>query len=257
MRARETDVDGATDFDVAAFTRSARGTLRDVLDVEAIRVSAPEAELLGTLCVLEGATMAHLRNVLVTATHKDARVTAFLVTWAFEKYWIADALSSVSGSRATPTGSLPGGPVRRATGGFIAGRSIVGAHMVAGYLDDLVLDAAYDAVESDAAPPLRELLAVIRGTKSRHTAFFLGEATKRLASDPRSVRLAERSVQREAWPIGAPLLDAATRAAFTRSVFGGKVGEDRAEAVADAIAALPGIRARTASELARTLAEGD
>jgi len=256
VRAQETDVEGAADFDVAAFTRSAHGNLRDAVDVEAIRVSPREAQLLGILCVLEGATMAHLRNVLVTATHKDARVTAFLVTWAFEKFWVADALSSVSGSGSTPTGSLPGGPVRRATGGILAGRSIVGAHMVAGYLDDLVLDVAYDTVESDAAPPLRELLAVIRGTKSRHTAFFLSEATRRLASDQRSARLAERGIRREAWPIGAPLLDAATRDAFTASVFGGDVRADHAEHVAHAIAVLPGIRARTASELARTLVKG-
>ena len=39
--------------------------------------------------------MEHLRNLLVTATHKDARVTAFLVTWAFEKFWMADAIDAV------------------------------------------------------------------------------------------------------------------------------------------------------------------
>ena len=39
--------------------------------------------------------MQHLRTVLVTPTHKDARITAFLTTWAFEKYWIADALSAI------------------------------------------------------------------------------------------------------------------------------------------------------------------
>lgn len=50
--------------------------------------------------------MSSLRNVLVTPLPKDARVTAFLVTWAFEKFWIADALQLVltANDHAVPGG---------------------------------------------------------------------------------------------------------------------------------------------------------
>ena len=68
------------------------------------RLAADVRGELAMLAVLEAATMAHLRNVLVTHTHKDARVTAFLVTWAFEKFSIADALRGIVDASAGPVG---------------------------------------------------------------------------------------------------------------------------------------------------------
>ncbi|MHA7987080.1 hypothetical protein ACX9R5_14875 [Rathayibacter sp. CAU 1779] len=264
-----TTIDDQDVFDVPAFTRTARGSLRERFDLDAIAVDVDvdAARLLATLSVLEGATMAHLRNVLVTATHKDARVTAFLVTWAFEKYWIADALAAVSRSVASTPGSsplagrpartgLPGGPVRRSIGGFLAGTSIVPVHTVAGLVDDLVLDAAYDVVALKATASLHELLAAIRDTKARHTAFFAAESRRLLSEDGRARRLAGLSIRRGPWPIGALLLDTDDGDAFTATVFGGAKGVRRAEAVAERIARLPGIAATTASALASALAKG-
>ena len=73
-----------TAFDVREFARTAQGSLRDELDLAAIAGAPLPRDIertLAALAALEGATMAHLRNVLVTSTHKDARVTAFLVTF--------------------------------------------------------------------------------------------------------------------------------------------------------------------------------
>ena len=85
----------APDFDVRDFARTAAGSHRESMDLTAYR-SAPLSDatlrIVRYLQIVERATMTHLRSVLVTATHKDARITAFLTTWAFEKYWIADAL---------------------------------------------------------------------------------------------------------------------------------------------------------------------
>ena len=81
-------------FDVRDFARTAQGSHRGQLDLDAITASGLGADairLLRLLRDLERSTMQRMRNLLVTATHKDARVTAFLTTWAFEKFWIADA----------------------------------------------------------------------------------------------------------------------------------------------------------------------
>src|SRR5688500_15777566 len=97
-RSPSTEPAEPAEFDVRAFARTAHGSLRDDLDLDAVAAAPLPPDVvaaLGALAVLEGATMAHLRNVLVTNTHKDARVTAFLVTWAFEKFWIADALRAI------------------------------------------------------------------------------------------------------------------------------------------------------------------
>ena len=117
--------------------------------------------------------MAHLRNVLVTNTHKDARVTAFLVTWAFEKFWIADALRAIvdasagrgrrPGRRRAPAVEPPAPTPRAAdlgaarhpavaapcdarSPGFTQGWAVIGAHMAVGLVDDRVLGAAYARV---------------------------------------------------------------------------------------------------------------
>lgn len=93
----------APDFDVRAYARTAVGNLREGLDLsryEATPLSAQTLRALSVLEVVERSTMLHLRNVLVTPTHKDARITAFLTTWAFEKYWVADAIAAVLSAHA-------------------------------------------------------------------------------------------------------------------------------------------------------------
>ena len=88
----------ATLFDVRDFARTAVGSHRDEIDLEAFAANPLKPETVRSLAYLrelERSTMTYLRNVLVTPTHKDARVTAFLTTWAFEKYWIADAFEVI------------------------------------------------------------------------------------------------------------------------------------------------------------------
>src|SRR6185295_18427049 len=92
-------------FDVREFARTARGSHRAELDLSELAKSplpADAARLIRILRDLERATMQRMRNLLVTATHKDARVTAFLTTWAFERFWIADALDYVLETAGEP-----------------------------------------------------------------------------------------------------------------------------------------------------------
>ena len=254
-----------------AFARSAQGSLRDELDLPAIAAAplAPDvARTLEALARLEGATMAHLRNVLVTSTHKDARVTAFLVTWAFEKYWIADALRAVVAAgtgRAPEAASAPGdavaasgargrGPVRRALAGFTQGWAIVGAHMAVGYVDERMLRAAHlrmiDVADSSAlAAAVHRILVV----KARHEAFFASEARRRLVASPRAARLARRELRRTPWPLGGSELAPTERAAFARSAFGGEAGEAALRSLELDVRGLPGLDARAAASVSGAL----
>lgn len=85
-------------FDVREFARTAHGSHRGTLDLGALAKEPLDAEsvrLARALRDMERATLHRVRDLLVTATHKDARVTAFLTTWMFERFWIADALDAV------------------------------------------------------------------------------------------------------------------------------------------------------------------
>ena len=246
-------------FDVREFARTAQGSLRGDIDLAAFDVAPLPRDvvrMLLALARLEGATMTHLRNVLVTPTHKDARVTAFLVSWAFEKYWIADALGAVAaanGARHMP-GGIPGdssrggrGPVRRAIAGVVQGWPVVGAHLSLGLVDDWVLRAAYERVAVEAASAtLREVVDRILGVKAQHTRFFGDEVQRRLSTSKRSARLARRELRRTPLPLGTAVLEPAGRAFFTRFTFGGERGSALATAVERDIRKLPGIDERTA-----------
>ncbi|GAA1515294.1 hypothetical protein BJ978_002330 [Agromyces terreus] len=263
-------------FDVRDFARTAQGSLRASLDLDAVAgLPAAAARTLRTLAVLEGATMAHLRNVLVTPTHKDARVTAFLVSWAYEKYWIADALHLIADAAApagastaesaprAPARETGRGPIRRALAGFGQGPDVVGAHLALGFVDDLVLDLAYERLGAaeradgvDAAVVLAEAVARIRAVKARHTRFFEAEAAGRLTASPRSARLARRELARSPWPLGSGSVAADDRRAFARFALGhraGGAGGTGAERLARGIRSLPGIDARTAARVIRRL----
>ncbi|QAY73458.1 hypothetical protein ET445_09020 [Agromyces protaetiae] len=269
-------------FDLAEYTRTAHGSHRDAIgDGTAFAGLAAEPggadalTLVALLRDLEGGTMPYLRRVLVTPTHKDARVTAFLVTWSFEKFWVADALTQVL--RATradvsngadvsdDTADRPdprlrrarSGPVPRALRALVAGPDLVAAHLVSLAVSDAATRAAYRRLtgEASGSPALAALATRLEAVDARQGEFLRTEAAARLAASPRAQRLAARELDREAYPLGMADRPAADRARFARLVFPGGAAE-ASEALAD-IAALPGLAdavARTASRTAEASA---
>lgn len=252
-------------FDVREFTRTARGNHRTELDLDAFRSHPLPADVLRALDYLRGlesATMQWLRNVLVTATHKDARVTAFLVTWGFEKFWIADALQAVvdaSGYTPDPAEGAKRrtmaeaaermGPIRRALQAIVAGRAIIATHMTTELVDQWVTRAAYQRIDRAAgSAPLTSAIELILDVKKRHEEFFLDESVSRLQASARAARLSRRALRAMAWPIGSIDRAAEDRTFFERYVFGpsagaagGAGGPTAAAAIAERIARLPRI----------------
>ena len=161
--------------------------------------------------------MQRMRNLLVTATHKDARVTAFLTTWAYEKFWIADALDAVleagdnEHASETPAGATPTHPRRarraprpdrRAVAANFAGPQIVAAHVTTGLADEWITQAAYRRL-GELAGGLHAVVGRIIAIKDRHIRFLSEEAQRRLAASPRASKLTRTEIKRAAWPIGA------------------------------------------------------
>lgn len=256
-------------FDVREFARTARGNHRDELRLEEYANARLDAETLRSLRYLgrlESATMEQLRNLLVTATHKDARVTAFLVTWAFEKFWIADAIDVILEANGEPRlheiaegerrkgrseSAERRGPIRRAIAGIAQGVPVVGSHMTMGLVDEWTTHTAYRAVsEASGSAILLPTIAMILEVKERHLTFFDDEARRRLADSPRSVTLARSALIHTAWPLGSTDRDAAERTFFESYVFGGEVGIARAAAVGKLVAGLPGMNSTVGDTVA-------
>ena len=257
-------------FDVREFARTAQGSFRAELDLAAINaqsVGADALRLLRMLRDLERSTMHRMRNLLVTATHKDARVTAFLTTWAYEKFWIADALDAVleagdndhaadgatgSTRRTLAERAERRGPVRRAIAANFAGPQIVAAHVTTGLTDEWITQAAYRRL-GELAGGLHAVVARIIQIKDRHIRFLAEEAQRRLAASPRASKLTRIEIKRAAWPIGAVDRSDDDRTFFETVVFGTPAGAAEAHRIQDLVGALPGLAAVAPTVSARLI----
>ena len=263
--------DSSEGFDVRAFTRSAQGRFRAELDLDAFagqRLAPDELSLVRFLARVEGASMEHLRDVLMTATHKDARVTAFLVTWAYEKSWISDALDAVLAAH-DPSGRAAAegpprrkwserrarrGPLWRALVAIGQGDAVVAAHLTAGLVDEWVLRVAYDVLADCAGnSALTSVIDRITPVKRRHREFFASEAERRLRGGERAVRLTRTALRRAVWPIGAVRRSAEDRERFGHAVFAGADGHERAAAIGARVAGLSGLTEAVGAAVARSL----
>lgn len=91
-----------TAFDVAAYTRTAQGRIPVNPALLSSETSEPSEHLdtetradLAFLWRLERSALSEARAVLAGWTANEARITAFLATWAYERHWFARALRDV------------------------------------------------------------------------------------------------------------------------------------------------------------------
>jgi hypothetical protein len=187
----------APDFDVREYARTAVGNLREGLNLEAYKSAPLGADTLRTLSFLqaiERSTMQHLRTVLVTPTHKDARVTAFLITWAFEKFWIADVLSAILSVHTAVPVARKRNPIsrffREVAERFEPIKESLVANQIGGYVKK-ALPVSVDVIRYEAASATSSA-AVTVGSWITHTLFF--SVTQHLAARPD--RVAHRRVER-------------------------------------------------------------
>lgn len=216
---REASVDDmrypAPDFDVREFARNAAGSHRERLDLDRYRdtpLSADTLRLLRYIQIVERGTMTHLRSVLVTATHKDARITAFLTTWAYEKYWIADAIDQIILAHA-PEGTEPDRApfntpvertIRESIFANIVGVPMIAVHMSLGTVDEWLMQAAYSQLSELAGNiALSEEIDYILTIKERQLVFFEAQARYRLLESAQGRRLTRKRLAKTAWPVGA------------------------------------------------------
>lgn len=222
----------APDFDVREYAREAAGSHRDDLELESYRTNplSPEGlRIVRYLQVIERATMTHLRSVLVTATHKDARITAFLTTWAFEKYWIADAFEQIGLAHQPEGTDVDRAPfitpsertIRESVFANIVGLPMIAVHMTLGTIDTWLSQAAYARLAAiENHPALARTMERFTELKARQLHFFEAQARYRLTESAQARRLTRRRIAKTPWPIGAKAEPAAETHYFFERLFG-------------------------------------
>ncbi len=205
----------APDFDVRDYARTAAASHRDALGLESYRTTPLRVNtlrILRYLQIIERSTMTHLRSVLVTATHKDARITAFLTSWAFEKYWIADAFEQIQLAHQPEDTDTDRAPfrtpvertIRESIVANIIGVPMIAVHMTLCTVDTWLAQVAYARlVALDPNPQFAATIDTFLGLKERQLSFFEAQARYRLIESKQARHLTRKRLARTPWPIGA------------------------------------------------------
>lgn len=234
-------------FDVAAYVRQPLGPMRGTLTGLGAALPADLADTFRYVQRRAQGTGSWLSHVLVTATHKDARITAFLSTWAYEAHWFGDALSALAGAGPVPAirRGLASrvrdrfGPLREAIVANLHGRALTGVQMTERLVDGWIVDAMLERAQQLSPASVAADLDRIREGIARQGRFFTESATEALSRSRAAQMLARRRLAMRAWPIGADKEPAAETARALQTLF----GPDRswAAAVDAKIDALPGL----------------
>jgi hypothetical protein len=229
-------------FDIEAYQRQVAPVSLDGIDFDAFRTRPLSEETLRCLRYMhdvESHTVCYLRDLLVTPSHRDPRVTAFLTMWNYEEHWHGAALARVLEAHGEPSGTDRVAPMRRRLGasdavspvlnavaGALLGEAFVAVHMTWGAVNEWSTQAGYARLaELEDHPVLTELLDRIQRQEARHIAFYATEARRRLAESPRARRLV-RLLLRTKWaPVGSSVMPRAETAFLLRHLVDGATVE--------------------------------
>lgn len=193
-----------TAFDVAAYVREARG--RIPVGAASVALDGPaEREDLAFLWRLEAAALSEARALLASWTGNEARITAFVATWAYERFWLGRAVREllVAGGRAEPEPLSRAGIGARARALYVERvlplvaplTNVVGEVATAGQMARLAaqersFQAAYTALLPRLDGEARRVVGQVIAQREEIIRFFWLEALTRIERSPWEARTA-------------------------------------------------------------------
>jgi hypothetical protein len=245
-------------IDIETYKRHAGRVSLDGIDFDSFRAQPLDPDSLRCLRYMhdiEYHTVCYLRDILVTAAHRDPEVTTFLTIWNFEEFWHGDAIGHVLAAHDEPAGASRIVPLRRALrrreriaplvhglGSFFLGMSYTSIHMTWGAVNEWTTQAAYGRLAARAAhPTLTELLKRVMRQEGRHIDFYAAQATNRLQDDRRAQRLTRRALSRYWRPVGSDVLPEDEVRFMVGHLFSGEEGRVVVERLDRQIDRLPGL----------------
>jgi hypothetical protein len=246
-------------IDVAEFAVSAKPV--EYLDLDFARafrarpLSAEALRCIRYMHDIESHTVCYLRDLLLTESHKDPRITMFLTTWAWEEQWHGVALAAVLQAHGEVAGEERIGMTRSALGlkdrlspwlntlgSVLARRDFVAVHMAWGALNEWSTQAGYARLaEREDHPVLTELLERIQRQESRHIAFYATEARERLAASARARRLVRLALSRLWAPVGSGVVPKVETAFLVQWLLSDEGGEPWVRRLDQRLERLPGM----------------
>ncbi|WP_026256939.1 ferritin-like domain-containing protein [Actinopolymorpha alba] len=245
-------------FDIAKYTRTSRGVQWDDLPLEEFRRHPLPADTLRSLrymCDVEYHTVCYLRDMLVTPSHKDPAVTAFMTMWNMEEFWHGEALAAVLAMHdvridydALKAVRLKRGwrerfdPIKQSMLANLVGEDFVAVHMSWGAANEWSAITAYNRLaELQDHPILAPLLERIAKQEARHVAFYATQARERLARSRKAQKLARFALRKFWGPVGSGVMAESEVRHVLGHLMSGPDGRRAARTIDDHLRRLPGL----------------
>ncbi|TCP57544.1 hypothetical protein EV191_1011501 [Tamaricihabitans halophyticus] len=204
------EIDQSAEFDVRAYAQTAEGLRPEQADLAAFTeepLTRPGLDAVAMLAGLCAGCVAQLREVLVTPSHRETRVTAFLTTRAYELHWSRQTLRAIlaASGAAAPSHSAgrrelaPWRPARRALTSNLLGHDHVALTMTTGLLETLLTDLLHTRLP-DLDPRLAPIALRLHHMAETHAAFYEEQAHLRLARSRRARLITRAGLRRWRWP---------------------------------------------------------
>lgn len=252
-------------FDIDRYTANSTSVAWGDLDFGTFATHPlPENTLrsLRYMCDVEYHTVCYLRDMLVTPSHTDGDVSAFMTMWNREEFWHGEALAAVLAAHgvtvdydALKAKRVKLGwkdrldPVKQTIMGGLVGKDFIATHMSWGAVNEWSATAAYTRLaEMESHPALSELLRRIAKQETRHVAFYASQARDRLNASKKA-RVVTRFALSNFWgPVGSTIMEPDEVTHVMNHLFGSAEGLDEVRRVDSHIAKLPGMDGLTIVE---------
>ena len=252
-------------FDIDKFTETSTNVNWSDLDFEEFKTNPlPDSTLrsLRYMCDIEYHTVCYLRDMLVTPSHKDPDVSAFMTMWNREEFWHGEALADVLGAHGLTVDfdqlkstRLKLGwkdlldPVKQSLLGNIVGKDFIAVHMIWGAANEWSAVAAYNRLaDLEKHPVLAELLRRIAKQEAKHVAFYATQARDRLSKSKKAQVLARLALKNAWGPVGSSVMPPEEVTHVMGHLFSGPDGLREIRKLDDHISRMPGLEGLTIVE---------
>ena len=245
-------------FDLDDYQRSVTPVQTNDLDFDAFRnqpLSADTLRCLRYMHDVESHTVCYLRDLLVTSSHADPRITGFLTMWNYEEHWHGVALGKVLNAHDEVAGMARIAPMRarlgwrdrlspltNALGSVLVGTDFVALHMTWGAVNEWSTQTGYERLAARAGHPvLTTLLERIGRQEARHIAFYATEARERLGRSAKARRITRWALDKLWAPVGSGVMPPGEAEFLMGHLMGGGDGRVAAQRIDRNIHRLPGL----------------
>ncbi|MFD2078559.1 hypothetical protein SAMN05421678_11350 [Actinopolymorpha cephalotaxi] len=245
-------------FELETYKRAVQPVKIDDIDFDGFRerpLSAQALRSLHYMADVETHTVCYLRDLLVTPSHQNPRITTFLTMWNYEEYWHGEVIDRILGVHGEDHGPGRARTVRRTQGianvvspitqcltAAAIGEDFIATHMSWGAINEWSTHAAYARlIERENHPVLTTVLRRIMRQETRHVAFYTSEARARLARSARARRFTRWALRTRWRPVGSTVMPRSETTFLLGYLFGDENGRGVVGDLDHKIDRLPGL----------------